>query len=113
MHFNHASEVDEQVRQAMQRLRKSGATLLNQSVLLKGINDTWIAQRDLCKTLIDMQILPYYLHQLDPVVGGEHFKVSDAEALEIMARLSAELPGYAVPKLVREIAGQPHKVVVE
>lgn len=112
MHFNHAAEVDDAVRRAMNRLRKCGASLLNQSVLLRGVNDSSEAQYDLCRSLIDMQVLPYYLHQLDPVQGGMHFEVSDSQALEIIDQLRRQLPGYGVPQLVREIAGQPHKLPV-
>lgn len=112
LHFNHANEINDSVRQAMQELRKAGATLLNQAVLLCDVNSTWEAQRDLCLSLADMQVLPYYLHQLDPVRGAMHFEVSDEEAIAIHARLQAELPGYAVPKLVREIAGMESKTPV-
>jgi EF-P beta-lysylation protein EpmB len=113
LHFNHAAEINQPVRQAMRRLRLAGATLLNQSVLLRGVNDSAAAQHELCRSLVDMQVLPYYLHQLDPVQGGMHFEVSDGEALQIIAELRRTLPGYGVPQLVREIAGQPHKVPVE
>jgi L-lysine 2,3-aminomutase len=110
LHFNHAAEIDSTTAQAIGQLRRSGATLLNQSVLLQGVNDSLEAQRDLCKRLIDLQILPYYLHQLDPVQGAMHFEVSDASAKTIIEGLRRELPGYAIPQLVREIAGQPHKM---
>lgn len=113
LHLNHTAEIDANVKHAMQRLRKAGATLLNQSVLLRGINDTPQDQQELCRELIDMQVLPYYLHQLDPVRGGEHFEVSDDVALQIIDKLRCQLPGYAVPQLVREVAGQPHKVPVK
>lgn len=110
LHFNHAAEIDSAIAEKTRRLRYAGATLLNQSVLLQGINDSLEAQRDLCKALIDLQILPYYLHQLDRVKGALHFEVSDDRAKAILDGLRRELPGYAIPQLVREIAGQPHKV---
>ncbi len=113
LHFNHSAEWDAAVHAAMNRLRRAGATLLNQAVLLRGINDSADAQLDLCRQLIDAQILPYYLHQLDLVRGATHFEVEDARAREIMAELRARLPGYAVPRLVREIAGQPSKTPIE
>jgi EF-P beta-lysylation protein EpmB len=112
LHFNHAAEIDSSVAQRMIQLRRAGATLLNQSVLLRGVNDTLQAQRDLCKALIDLQIIPYYLHQLDRVQGALHFEVNDNHAKAIIQGLRRELPGYAIPELVREIAGQPHKVPV-
>jgi EF-P beta-lysylation protein EpmB len=110
LHFNHAAEIDQPVADALKRLRCGGATLLNQSVLLKGINDSLKAQKDLCRALINLQVLPYYLHQLDPVQGATHYGVSDLQAKEIVDGLRRELPGYAVPQLVREIAGRPSKV---
>ncbi len=110
LHFNHAAEVDQHVVDAMHKLKRAGAMLLNQSVLLKGVNDSEAAQRDLCQRLIDIPVLPYYLHQLDHVRGAMHFQVSDDRAREIIAALRKDLPGYGVPQLVREIAGQPHKV---
>jgi L-lysine 2,3-aminomutase len=109
LHINHAAEIDAQVQAALCELRKAGAVLLNQSVLLAGINDSFVAQRDLCLRLIDNCVLPYYLHQLDHVRGAMHFEVEDQTALEIIAALRRDLPGYAIPQLVREIAGQPHK----
>lgn len=109
LHFNHISEIDSNVIVALKQLRQAGATLLNQSVLLRGVNDSFEAQRDLCLKLVDHHVLPYYLHQLDLVRGATHFEVSDEHALSIVESLRKALPGYAVPKLVREIAGQPHK----
>jgi EF-P beta-lysylation protein EpmB len=112
LHFNHAQELDETVVRALQQLRRAGAVLLNQAVLLRGVNDSIAAQRQLCLKLVNHQVLPYYLHQLDRVHGTLHFEVPDSEALAISRGLQAELPGYAVPKLVREIAGKPSKTVV-
>lgn len=109
LHFNHAFEMDEDVVAAISKLRSAGATLLNQSVLLKGINDSVDAQRELCQRLINVQVIPYYLHQLDRVRGATHFEVSDKLARKIIGGLRKELPGYGVPQLVREIAGEPSK----
>lgn len=109
LHFNHVAEIDSNVITALRELRRAGATLLNQSVLLRGVNDSLEAQRDLCLKLVDHHVLPYYLHQLDLVRGAMHFEVADAQAQSIIESLRKALPGYAVPQLVREIAGQPHK----
>ncbi len=109
LHINHANELDRAVEVALERLRRTGATLLNQAVLLRGINDSAEAQVDLCRRLVNLQVIPYYLHQLDPVRGAMHFRVDDATARQILARMRESLPGYAVPRLVREIAGQGSK----
>ncbi len=109
LHFNHAREIDSAVQAALRQLRQAGATLLNQAVMLRGVNDSVEAQSALCLSLANEQVLPYYVHQLDPVQGAMHFAVSDADALNIMREVQRRLPGYAVPKLVREISGQPSK----
>lgn len=109
LHFNHASEIDQPVRTALRQLRQAGATLLNQAVMLRGVNDSCEAQTELCISLANEQVIPYYVHQLDPVQGAMHFAVPDATSIAIMAEVQRKLPGYAVPKLVREIAGQPSK----
>jgi L-lysine 2,3-aminomutase len=85
---------------------------LNQSVLLKGVNDSSEDLAALSERLFDAGVLPYYLHLLDKVQGAAHFEVPVDRAKMIMAELMARLPGYLVPKLVREIAGQPHKTPV-
>jgi EF-P beta-lysylation protein EpmB len=112
LHINHVAEIDADVQSAIRKLRQAGAVVLNQAVLLAGVNDSFEAQRDLCLKLVDNSVLPYYIHQLDPVRGAMHFEVDDRTALEIVDSLRRELPGYAVPQLVREIAGQPHKTPV-
>ena len=91
---------------------QAGAVLLNQAVLLRGVNDTLEAQVNLCQQLADIRVLPYYLHQLDRVAGGLHFQVEDNRAQELIAQLRTLLPGYAVPQLVRELPGQPSKTPV-
>lgn len=113
LHINHSAEIDSHLESAIRGLRQAGAVLLNQSVLLAGVNDSFLVQRDLCLRLIDHQVLPYYLHQLDRVRGAMHYEVDDQTALEIVSALRRDLPGYAVPQLVREIAGQPHKTVIQ
>jgi EF-P beta-lysylation protein EpmB len=112
IHTNHANEIDENVTRALAVLRGAGAVLLNQSVLLAGVNDSAPALEQLCRRLGDRGVLPYYLHQLDRVAGAAHFEVDDARALEIMEVLRARLPGYLVPRLVREVPGAPSKVPV-
>jgi L-lysine 2,3-aminomutase len=109
IHANHANELDHQVMDAVSNLRHAGAQVLNQAVLLKGVNDTAGSQIALSKRLFDIGVLPYYLHQLDRVQGAAHFLVSDAEAKQIHHTMLHSLPGYLVPKLVRETAGMASK----
>lgn len=104
LHCNHANELSgADVRDAMTRLSQSVDFLLNQSVLLRGVNDSVQALCDLSDALFDNQIMPYYLNLLDRVAGSAHFEVAQAEALELMQHLRSKLPGYLVPKLVREV----------
>ncbi|WP_299730862.1 EF-P beta-lysylation protein EpmB [uncultured Endozoicomonas sp.] len=109
IHANHANEIDDAVADAMNKLRQAGVTLLNQSVLLRGINDSVSALTELSNVLFNAGVLPYYLHVLDPVKGAAHFDVPDAAARELIQGVMAECPGYLVPKLVREIPGKPGK----
>jgi EF-P beta-lysylation protein EpmB len=112
LHSNHANEIDASVRAAMGRLRTAGATLLNQSVLLAGINDSVEALERLSQALWSAQVLPYYLHMLDRVHGAAHFEVSEPRARALMAALAARLPGYLLPRLVRESPGEPAKTLL-
>ncbi|HWT15114.1 MAG TPA: EF-P beta-lysylation protein EpmB [Patescibacteria group bacterium] len=112
VHANHARELDAGVAAALSRLRDAGTTLLNQSVLLAGVNDDIDALADLGESLFAAGVLPYYLHVLDRVQGAAHFEVTELRAHALHARLLTRLPGYLVPKLVREIAGQPSKTPV-
>jgi KamA family protein len=112
MHANHASEIDDSVRQACRQLTAAGVTLLNQSVLLQGVNDSVEVLQTLSEALFETQVLPYYLHVLDKVQGAAHFDITEAAALRLHQELTARLPGYLVPKLVREIAGAPAKTAV-
>jgi EF-P beta-lysylation protein EpmB len=109
LHANHANELDASVDAACAALRDAGATLLNQSVLLRGVNDDADALADLSERLCAAGVLPYYLHQLDRVQGTAHFEVDDETALGLLDTLRARLPGYLVPRLVREVAGDPAK----
>jgi KamA family protein len=109
VHANHANEIDRQVAAALAKLADAGVLLLNQAVLLAGVNDSVEAQAALCERLIDIRVLPYYLHQLDRVAGAAHFEVPIANGLRIMEQLRARLPGYAVPRYVQEVPGAPSK----
>jgi L-lysine 2,3-aminomutase len=111
IHCNHAQEIDAEVRDSLQRLRMAGAVLLNQAVLLRGINADVDLQESLAHELIKNGVVPYYLHQLDPVAGAAHFEPEIAAGQTIIEQLRTRLPGFAVPRLVREVAGQPHKIV--
>jgi L-lysine 2,3-aminomutase len=112
IHANHARELDAHVAGAAERLRRAGILLLNQAVLLRGVNDTVEAQADLCLRLIDLGITPYYLHQLDRVRGAAHFEAPIETGRQIINELRRRLPGYAVPQYVQEQPGAPNKVVL-
>lgn len=112
IHSNHANEWDKSVEHAIGRLRQAGCQLLNQSVLLRGINDDMKSMIDLSQRLIDCDVLPYYLHQLDPVQGAAHFKVEEEVGISLIRQMRAVLPGYAVPRFVKEEPGQPNKTVI-
>jgi EF-P beta-lysylation protein EpmB len=112
IHSNHAQELDQEVGEAINKLKLAHITCLNQAVLLKNINNSLSALSDLSERLFEIGVLPYYLHLLDKVEGAAHFDVSESQAVHLMAQLQAQLPGYLVPKLVREIAGQPNKTSV-
>ncbi|GAB2657231.1 EF-P beta-lysylation protein EpmB [Arenimonas aestuarii] len=109
IHANHGNEIDDTVADALARLRGSGAQVLNQAVLLRGVNDSLPALADLSERLFAAGALPYYLHQLDRVAGTAHFEVPDERARALHDQLAASLPGYLVPRLVREVAGAPAK----
>jgi EF-P beta-lysylation protein EpmB len=112
LHTNHPNEIDDEVRSACARLRAAGVTLLNQSVLLKGVNDDVDTLARLSRALVDSGVMPYYLHLPDRVRGTAHFDVAEADALRIVEGLSARLSGYLVPRLVREVPGAAYKVPV-
>jgi EF-P beta-lysylation protein EpmB len=109
IHCNHPNEIDTDVTGALARLSAAGVTLLNQSVLLRDINDNAETLAELARSLFAAGVLPYYLHQLDRVQGAAHFEVSDAVARRLLQALHASLPGYLVPRLVREVPGYAGK----
>lgn len=108
-HCNHANEIQEHETHAFNALNAHGVTCLNQAVLLKGINDSVHCLCDLSERLFGVGVMPYYLHVLDKVKGASHFDCPRQRALALINSLKAELPGYLVPKLVEEIAGEPNK----
>ncbi|MGQ0286895.1 EF-P beta-lysylation protein EpmB [Pasteurellaceae bacterium 22721_9_1] len=110
-HINHPNEIDEQLCSAMAKLAQSGVVLLNQSVLLKQVNDNPHTLKTLSEKLFAARILPYYLHLLDKVEGASHFHIDDKKAAEIYQKLQTLTSGYLVPKLAREIAQEPNKTL--
>ena len=112
IHSNHANELDGEVLASLSKLQQIGIPVLNQAVLLRRVNDNEDALYALCKRLIDAQITPYYLHQLDEVAGAAHFYVSPDRGRELIAAIRKRLPGYAVPRYVKEIAGEQSKTVL-
>ncbi len=110
LHINHANEIDREVAAAVQRLRDGDIIVLNQSVLLAGVNDSAERLAELSERLFSAGILPYYLHLLDPVAGAAHFAVTRERAVALHQGLLARLPGYLVPRLVQELPGHPHKL---
>ncbi len=112
-HINHANEIDDALKTAMQKLKQANVTLLNQGVLLKGVNDSVVALTDLSETLFDAGIQPYYLHVLDRVQGAAHFMVDDEIARQLMAGLITKVSGYLVLKLTREIGGRASKTPLD
>jgi L-lysine 2,3-aminomutase len=105
VHCNHANEISASVIAAFERLRANGITVFNQSVLLQGVNDTAAVLGALSEKLFSHGVIPYYLHLLDKATGTGHFEVSEAAAIVLVAQIQALLPGYLVPKLVKEQAG--------
>lgn len=110
VHANHANEIDSEVASALAKLIDAGIPVLNQAVLLAGVNDSADALAELCQRLVDLRVMPYYLHQLDRVAGAAHFEVPIERGREIMKELHARLPGYAVPRYVQEQPGAAGKV---
>ena len=112
VHSNHAQELDNITHCAFSLMQKQGITLLNQSVLLAGINDQEDILIELSEKLFNQGILPYYLHVMDKVSGTKQFDIPEPRAIALHKRIQAQLPGFLVPKLVREIPGQPNKTVL-
>jgi EF-P beta-lysylation protein EpmB len=110
VHANHPRELDDTVAKALSRMANAGIMLLNQSVLLRGVNDDADVLTELCERLVDLRVQPYYLHQLDRVSGAAHFEVDVSRGRKLVAELRRRLSGYAVPRYVREVAGTPYKV---
>lgn len=113
IHCNHAQEVDEPVVRAMTRLRNAGVMIFNQAVLLKGVNDSAETLVDLSRTLFKSGVVPYYLHLLDKVKGSAHFNVTEELAKKLMMDVRKQLPGYLVPRLVREVPGSTGKTPID
>jgi len=109
IHANHPNEITPELAAAVRQLRDGGGTVFNQAVLLKSVNDDADTLETLSKRLFEVGVLPYYLHLLDPVAGAAHFAVPEHRAARLYEALLGRLPGYLVPKLVREVAGTPSK----
>ncbi len=112
IHCNHPKELDEDVLLSLKNIQKLGIPVLNQHVLLKGVNDSLETLQALYEKLSDNGIFPYYLHQLDRVEGAAHFEVPPIEGKQLIEELIKRLSGYAIPKYVQEIAGQPSKTLL-
>ena len=111
-HINHPNEIDAELGAALGRCHNAGIPLLNQSVLLRGINDDATTLAELSETLFAVSVLPYYVHLLDPVAGAAHFDIGETTANSIAAELRARVPGYLMPRFVREIAGETAKTPI-
>lgn len=109
LHSNHPDELDDVLFSKVKLLQERRVIVGNQAVLLKDVNDNIETLQELCEKLVDNGILPYYLHQLDRVQGSAHFEVPEAKGLDLIRQLRERLPGYAIPKFVREIAGELSK----
>lgn len=109
IHCNHPRELDQEIFDRLKMLQKLGVVILNQAVLLKGINDDPETLVELAESLVNQGILFYYLHQLDRVKGASHFEVEEEKGHFLIKEIAKKLPGYAVPKYVREIAGEANK----
>jgi EF-P beta-lysylation protein EpmB len=112
LHCNHPQELDDTVSEALAKLKRHNTTLLNQTVLLKGVNNQSATLVELSKRLFHFGVMPYYLHLLDKVQGAAHFDITEEHAQQLVWEMMSELPGYLVPKLVREVPGAPCKVQV-
>ncbi len=113
IHVNHPREFDEEIFAALKAVQRLGIPVLSQSVLLRGVNDSFGVLKELFETMIDRGIIPYYLNQLDRVQGASHFEVPEEEGKKLMADLAAVLPGYAIPRYIREIPGMPGKTPID
>lgn len=111
-HINHPNEINSMVATSTDALRKANVMLLNQSVLLRNINDSRNVLTNLSHRLFDIGVTPYYLHLLDKVEGTAHFDVPEQEAMQLHGEIQSELPGYLVPRLVREVPGSTAKTLI-
>ena len=109
IHCNHPKELDDVIFEHLKKVQQLGIPILTQTVLLRGINDDVQSLKEMFELLIDHGIVPYYLHQLDRVQGAAHFEVPEEEGKLLMNQLELLLPGYAIPKYVREVPNQPKK----
>lgn len=112
IHSNHPNELNDEVSEVLQLLKSAGVTLLNQTVLLRGVNDNASTLVELSQRLFNCSTMPYYLHLLDKVTGAMHFDSTQAHSDSLYQQLQEKLPGYLVPKLVREEAGKKHKTII-
>jgi L-lysine 2,3-aminomutase len=112
LHINHGNEINLQVTEAVQRMTNLGIRVMNQTVLLKGVNDNAETLAQLSEKLFDIGAMPYYLHLLDQVQGASHFDIPQHFAQNIYADLQTRLPGFLVPRLVREVAGEKSKTLI-
>jgi EF-P beta-lysylation protein EpmB len=112
IHCNHPRELDEEIFDRLKALQRLGCLILNQAVLLKGVNDNVHTLKQLAEQLVNHGIIFYYLHQLDRVQGAAHFEVEEEKGRHLIAEIAKQLPGYAVPKYVREVAGEPNKTLL-
>lgn len=110
LHSNHPRELDTDVRKAIKKIQLLGIPVLSHTVLLKGVNDDFATLKALFSKFIEYSILPYYLNQLDKVQGAAHFEVEEKRGISLMKELAKELPGYALPRYVKEVAGEPNKI---
>lgn len=113
IHSNHPQELDQEIFARLKAMQKLGIIVLNQAVLLRGVNDNVETLKQLCELLVDHGIFPYYLHQLDRVQGASHFEVGEEEGAYLIQEIAKQLPGYAVPKYVREIPGETNKTAIK
>lgn len=109
VHSNHAQEIQFDCKDTLAKMVQSGFPVLNQAVLLKDVNDNLPALKELSEVLVNIGVMPYYLHQLDRVTGAAHFETSVDQGRQLVEQLRTVLPGYAVPQFVQEIEGQPSK----
>jgi EF-P beta-lysylation protein EpmB len=113
VHCNHPAEIDADVAAAFGRLVDAGVPVMNQAVLMRGINDNVEVLAELFRRLVNLRVIPYYLHQIDRVAGAAHFEVPEEQGRQLIRQLRARLPGYAVPRYVRDMPGAENKEVLE